>query len=120
MLLRENIPVDEALEEVECGTVPKNYKTMTVVFKEKELKIRKVLCSCHTTPIRQWQTATEKNLTDEVFLKSMPTQTMTLTDLEFVRKVSDISDIRRGEDDYGFMSINEEVYEAKTAALIGG
>ena len=58
-----------------------------------------------TPPIRLWQTATEKNLADEIF-KYIPTQTMTLSDLELMRKVSDLNDTLEKEKDYIFMSMD--------------
>ena len=77
-LFRENISVEDVIDKIETGNVPLNYKTMTVVIKEKELKIEKHRRFCKTTPpIHLWQTATEKNLADSIF-KYIPTQTMTV------------------------------------------
>ena len=105
-LFREYISVEEIIDKIETGNVPLNYKTMTVVIKEKELKIKKARGFCKTTPpIRLWQTATEKNLADKIF-KYIPTQTVTLSDQEIVRNVSDINDISHGNHDYVFMSMD--------------
>ena len=93
------------MENIKSGSIPKKYKIMPVVINE-ELKTKKARGFCKTTPqIRLRQTATENNLADED-LKLIPTQTMTLSDVEPVKKVCDINDHNGCGNDYVFMSMD--------------
>ncbi len=89
-LSTDEYKLSDVLNKIETGTVPKEWKVIELVPKERELKVA-ARCFCKLTlPMRLWQSATESALANDIYT-FIRYQSMTMSEAELSMRLESMA-----------------------------